>query len=206
MEFIQSQVEKSLTWRNIKHMLRLDKDVLEKNFEDETYDNIPQSLRVNYQHVYYAMKRLQWKIISTNGMTRYNKKMGTSPADTEIVAINKGYNTVNDDISPNTYTDNVKILICHWHIIKAWKKNILFKLTTKSSNPSKILREKREMREKALSLKMNMMKAELTANFDLEHERFETWCVDIDEEWDGPQLYLYFEREFFPKREKWSHA
>ncbi|KAI7849151.1 hypothetical protein BDC45DRAFT_521299, partial [Circinella umbellata] len=28
MEFIQAQVEKSLTWRNIKHMLRVDKDVL----------------------------------------------------------------------------------------------------------------------------------------------------------------------------------
>ncbi|KAI7847725.1 hypothetical protein BDC45DRAFT_525163, partial [Circinella umbellata] len=31
-------------------------------------------------------------------------------------------------------------------------------------------------------------------------------CIDVDEEWDGPELYQYFEREFLRKREKWSQA
>ncbi|KAI7858893.1 hypothetical protein BDC45DRAFT_286145 [Circinella umbellata] len=56
MEFIQAQAEKSLTWRNIKHMLRLDKGVLENILDSEDYDQLPQSVRIDYQHVYYAMK------------------------------------------------------------------------------------------------------------------------------------------------------
>ncbi|KAI7849150.1 hypothetical protein BDC45DRAFT_521297, partial [Circinella umbellata] len=53
---------------------------------------------------------------------------------------------------------------------------------------------------------INMMRAETPVDFDLEHEKFETWCIDVDEEWDGPELYQYFERGFLWKREKWSQA
>ncbi|KAI7858078.1 hypothetical protein BDC45DRAFT_349891 [Circinella umbellata] len=56
MEFIQAQVEKSLTWRNIKHMLRLDKDLLGNIVDSEDCDQLPQSVRIDYQHVYYAIK------------------------------------------------------------------------------------------------------------------------------------------------------
>ncbi|KAG2216418.1 hypothetical protein INT45_001375 [Circinella minor] len=299
MEFIQAQVEKSLTWRNIKHMLRLDKDVLENILDSEDYDQLPQSVRIDYHHVYYVMKihlrrqsqlhpsmanslmkwgtkiqhkrgyfasknldryeegmfffafMSQWQLkllkengdlvsldsthktcvdgtnhdcylytlvarcritgkgkpltwMITNSQAQYpilywlqwlKDEHGYVPSrvmiddsDTEIAAINKAYNTVNDDVSSGTYTDNVKILICHWHVLRAWKKNILTKLTAKPSTPSKTLKEKREMREVALSLMMNMMRAETPVDFDLEHEKFETWCIDVDEEWDGPEL------------------
>ena len=127
-------------------------------------------------------------------------------SDTEIIAINKAYNYVNDDPSTNIFIDKVKILICHWHVLRAWKKNILTKLTAKTSNPQKTLREKKAMRKHALSLMMNMMRAETPLDFDLEHEKFETWCIDADDEWDSNRLYLYFEREFLSKREKWSQA
>ncbi|KAG2227753.1 hypothetical protein INT45_004795, partial [Circinella minor] len=258
MEFIQAQVEKSLTWRNIKHMLRLDKDVLKYILDSEDYDQLPQSVRIDYHHVYYVMKihlrrqsqlhpsmanslmkwgtkiqhergyfasknidryeegmfffafMSQWQLkqdaglleranpltwMITNSQAQYpilywlqwlKDEHGYVPSrvmiddsDTEIAAINKAYNTVNDDVSSGTYTDNVKILICHWHVLRAWKKNILTKLTAKPSTPSKTLKEKREMREVALSLMMNMMRAETPVDFDLEHEKFETWCIDL---------------------------
>ncbi|KAG2220710.1 hypothetical protein INT45_012574 [Circinella minor] len=302
MKFIQAQVEKSLTWRNIKHMLRLDKDVLENILDSENYDQLPQSVRIDYHHVYYVMKihlrrqsqhhpsmadslikwgtkiqnergyftsknldryeegmffsafMSQWQLkllkengdlvcldsthktcvdgtnhdcylytlvarcritgkgkpltwMITNSQAQYpilywlqwlKDEHGYVPSrvmiddsNTEIAAINKAYNTVNDDVSSGTYTDN---------------KNILTKLTAKPSTPSKTLKETREMRETALSLMMNMMRAETPVDFDLEHEKFETWCIDVDEEWDGPELYQYFEREFLRRREKWSQA
>ncbi|KAI7858894.1 hypothetical protein BDC45DRAFT_286117 [Circinella umbellata] len=103
-------------------------------------------------------------------------------SDTEIIAINKAYNYVNDDPSTNIFIDKVKILICHWHVLRAWKKNILTKLIAKTSNPPKTLREKKAMREHALSLMMNMMRAETPLDFDLEHEKFDTWCIDADDE------------------------
>ncbi|KAI8136614.1 hypothetical protein BJV82DRAFT_639074, partial [Fennellomyces sp. T-0311] len=54
--FIQEQVEKNLTWRNIKHMLRLDKEVLTRILDTEDYSSLPLAMQVNYNHVYYAMK------------------------------------------------------------------------------------------------------------------------------------------------------
>ncbi|KAI7858079.1 hypothetical protein BDC45DRAFT_477841 [Circinella umbellata] len=54
--------------------------------------------------------------------------------DTEIIAITKVYNYVHDDPSTNIFIDKVKILICHWHVFRAWKKNILTKLIVKTSN------------------------------------------------------------------------
>ncbi|KAI9492638.1 hypothetical protein BDB00DRAFT_827466 [Zychaea mexicana] len=84
-------------------------------------------------------------------------------SDTEYIAINKAYNY----------------------------KNILSKLTAKPSDPSKTLKEKKDMREHALSLMMNMMKAEVPKDFDL--------SIDGEDEWESARLYLYFERELLPK-------
>ncbi|KAI7859876.1 hypothetical protein BDC45DRAFT_563909 [Circinella umbellata] len=74
-------------------------------------------------------------------------------------------------IHPPTYP---LILICHWHVLRAWKKNILIKLIAKTSNQPKTLKEKKAMLEHALSLMMNMMRAETVLHFDLKHENFET--------------------------------
>ena len=56
INFIQEQVEKSLAWRNIEHMLCLDDDVLENILDSEEYDQLPQSIIIDYHHLYYAMK------------------------------------------------------------------------------------------------------------------------------------------------------
>ena len=125
-------------------------------------------------------------------------------SDTEIIAINKAYNSVNDETS--TFTNTVMILICQWHILKAWKKNILTKLLAKPCTPSKTISEKKRMREDALSLMMSMMAAQSPNDFDLMHEEFELWCVDNDDEWESAALYVYFENEHYGKREKWSAA
>ncbi|KAI9309837.1 hypothetical protein BX666DRAFT_2034024 [Dichotomocladium elegans] len=122
-------------------------------------------------------------------------------SDTEIVAINKAYNVdpVNDEES-RPCLSNVRILICHWHIVKAWIKNILKKVVAAPSNP------KKTTHEEALSLMLTMMRAETPGDFDIAFEKFELWCIDNDDEWDTQSLLEYFEREYIPKKTNWSNA
>lgn len=55
-DVIVSLVERNLTWVNIKHMIRMDRVALERILNGET-TNIPESIQVSYQTVYYAIKK-----------------------------------------------------------------------------------------------------------------------------------------------------
>lgn len=55
------QVEKNMTWINIKNMIRLDKSVLIKALEQSSMDNIPLTMGIKYQDVYYALKKVMEK-------------------------------------------------------------------------------------------------------------------------------------------------
>jgi hypothetical protein len=54
---IQEQVDRNLTWFNIKNMLRLDKNVLASIMSNENIESIPLALGVKYNDVYYAIKK-----------------------------------------------------------------------------------------------------------------------------------------------------
>ncbi|KAI8143857.1 hypothetical protein BJV82DRAFT_609663 [Fennellomyces sp. T-0311] len=56
--FIQEKVEKNLTWRNIKHMLHLNKEVLTRILDTEHYSSIPLAIQVNYDHVYPSSRTI----------------------------------------------------------------------------------------------------------------------------------------------------
>lgn len=56
--FVSEQVEKNMTWNNIKNMLRLDKDILIKLLNGDNYDSLPLSVGIKYSDVYYAMSKL----------------------------------------------------------------------------------------------------------------------------------------------------
>ena len=76
-QFIQEQVEQKLTWKNIKNMLRLDKQVLARILETGDYSNMPLAMQVNYNHVYYAMKRyLQRMAYLSDSMVSSLEKWG----------------------------------------------------------------------------------------------------------------------------------
>ncbi|KAI7846779.1 hypothetical protein BDC45DRAFT_576688 [Circinella umbellata] len=47
-------VDQNLDWQNIKHMLRVDREILEKILAGNTAE-IPNVLRITYQEVYYLM-------------------------------------------------------------------------------------------------------------------------------------------------------
>ena len=49
-------VEKYLTWKSVKSMIRSDKDRLGQILSGD-FANIPHVLRITYQEVYYAMKK-----------------------------------------------------------------------------------------------------------------------------------------------------
>jgi hypothetical protein len=60
------------------------------------------------------------------------KKVMIDNSDAEIGAINMAYNLTTGFSNENqniVFNCNVKILICHWHLLKAWKRVILTKVT-----------------------------------------------------------------------------
>lgn len=59
--FILEQVEKNMTWVNIKNMIRLDKSVLIKALEQNDVDTVPLTMGIKYQDVYYALKKAMEK-------------------------------------------------------------------------------------------------------------------------------------------------
>jgi hypothetical protein len=90
-EFIQEQVDNNMTWYNIKNMLRLDKDILSNILNEDNIENVPIGLQIKYN-------------------------------DAEIAVINMAYNmpdTTRDDQQGIVFNNNVKIMICHWHLLKA---------------------------------------------------------------------------------------
>jgi hypothetical protein len=79
---ISQLVEQHLTWTSIKHLLRVDKEVLTSILDGES-TTIPTILRVNYQTVYYAIKssmerRGQLKLDMKDSLLEWNSKIVNS--------------------------------------------------------------------------------------------------------------------------------
>jgi hypothetical protein len=132
-------------------------------------------------------------------------KVMINNSDAEIAAINMAYNmpdTTRDDQQGIVFNNNVKIMICHWHLLKAWKKAILTKVTP--VNPrEKTMEEKKNKREEALQLVTRLMNAEDEISFDLAFEELELWATENSDEWETPVFFDYFERESLMRLQVW---
>jgi hypothetical protein len=128
-------------------------------------------------------------------------------SDAEIAAINMAYNLTSDSGNNEepVFNNTVKIFICHWHLLKAWKKAILVKVSP-VIRQSRTMAEKKEMRDEALQLLSNLLNAEDEITFELHWETFELWCRENDAEWDTGSLFLYMEKEYYAKRDNWSRC
>jgi hypothetical protein len=148
---------------------------------------------------------LQW-LKATHGFQP--KKVMIDNSDAEIAAINMAYNLPTGSIDENQsiiFNNNVKILICHWHLLKAWKKAILTKVT--AVNPrGKTMQEKKQKRDEALELVVNLMNAQDEITFELQFEELELWAMENSDEWETLSFFDYFQREYYDKREKWCRC
>lgn len=104
------------------------------------------------------------------------------------------------------FSNNVTILLCYWHILKAWKKNILGKVIPKTSNPKKTIMERKQKRDEALEVLTNLMIAATPAEFRLRWDDLKMWSQDNNEEWESVALYEYMRDNYYGKRRKWSAA
>jgi len=52
---IATLVDESMTWRNIKEAIRVDKDILARIINDPGTTEVPTALRVSYKEVHYQM-------------------------------------------------------------------------------------------------------------------------------------------------------
>ncbi|KAI7846778.1 hypothetical protein BDC45DRAFT_580932, partial [Circinella umbellata] len=92
-------------------------------------------------------------------------------SDTEILVIRKALG------------DSCQILLCHWHILRAWKKQIASKVTS-TPDVQKTIDEKKMRRNKGFEAMIAMMKAETIDDFNYSYEDFELWC-QVEDGWDG---------------------
>jgi hypothetical protein len=73
---IDSLVEQNLTWINIKHMIRVDRSVLAGILGGEN-TNIPVSMRISYQTVYYSVRKyMERRAYLNNDMVLSLKEWG----------------------------------------------------------------------------------------------------------------------------------
>lgn len=119
-------------------------------------------------------------------------KMMIDNSDTEILAIRKALG------------DSCQILLCHWHILRAWKKQIASKVTS-TPDVQKTIDEKKMRRNEGFEAMIAMMKAETIDDFNYSYEDFELWC-QVEDGWDGTELLDYFDREYLVKKESWANA
>lgn len=104
------------------------------------------------------------------------------------------------------FNSNVKIYLCNWHIMKAWKANILTKLTAKTSSPKKTTKEKKAKRDEALEMLTNLMGAPSPRDFNLRWSDFRLWALDNEEEWESIELFRYMQDSYYHKKRKWCMA
>ncbi|KAI9492511.1 hypothetical protein BDB00DRAFT_788658 [Zychaea mexicana] len=114
-------------------------------------------------------------------------------SDTELLAIRKALG------------DNCRILICHWHILRAWRKQSMEKVFAKDG-VRKTVAEIKAHRQEGLQGMIKMMMAGTKADYELCYLDFSSWCLDFDDEWDPSDLLVYFDCEYSNKKEKWSNT
>ncbi|KAJ8651299.1 hypothetical protein O0I10_013212, partial [Lichtheimia ornata] len=114
-------------------------------------------------------------------------------SDTEIKAIKASYG------------DDAKIFLCHWHILRAWRKNVVYKVRPEAGNKANQDQVK-EHRKVALDHMIAIMDARTVAEYNDSLRKFKTWAWNNREKWDSGELVTYFEEEYIPKKKTWCRA
>jgi hypothetical protein len=121
------------------------------------------------------------------------KQIMIDNSDTEMAAITSAFG------------DSVQILICHWHILRAWKKNIAQKVMVKPG-VRKISAEVVAHREEAFHVLAAMMYASDETGFEIAYDELQIWCQENEDEWETGSLLAYFDQSYHKKRMEWSCA
>ncbi|KAI8084383.1 uncharacterized protein B0P05DRAFT_636093 [Gilbertella persicaria] len=140
----------------------------------------------------------QWQLQLKNVHGYRPSAIMVDNSDTEIAAINKTYNVegyAGDDQTTPVFNSNFDILICHWHILKAWKEAIL-KHVMPEQRRSRSMEEKKKMRDEALDLLVKIMSATSESVFQDRWEDFEEWRQENDAEWGTVGLLEYMTRNY----------
>lgn len=104
-----------------------------------------------------------------------------------------------------SYGDRCRINLCHWHILRAWRKNLIFKLAPKSNNKASS-EQVREHRNMAFKLMVDIMQAPTQQGFQAALKKFNNWAYTNRNKWDADELIDYFDNHYLPKKEKWCRA
>lgn len=114
-------------------------------------------------------------------------------SDTEIKAIRA------------CYGDGFKIYLCHWHILRAWRKNVISKVCRASGNKAGE-DDVRRHRQQAMDHMVAIMQAATVTESDQSYRKFKSWAYNNSESWDVSELMAYFEEEYMPKKKEWCRA
>ncbi|KAI7850287.1 hypothetical protein BDC45DRAFT_572934 [Circinella umbellata] len=85
------------------------------------------------------------------------------------------------------YGESVQVLICHWHIKRAWRKNIAKKVCVRPGLSTSALHVK-IIRDDALNRLNGMLRAGTEEDFELAYDELQIFCIEHEGEWDMSAL------------------
>jgi hypothetical protein len=105
----------------------------------------------------------------------------------------------------SVFGETVPILLCHWHILKNWKKNIAMKVKVQSGVRvvPQVVTQRREL---ALHKLVGMLDARSDEDFNSKYLDLQQWCQQDDDTWDSGALLVYFDKEYLHKKQLWSNV
>jgi hypothetical protein len=106
----------------------------------------------------------------------------------------------------DAYGENVKVVLCHWHILKAWRQRVVkeVRVVSRVGGPSAV--ERKAYRDGVMVQMIAMMQAQTEASFEDAYADFNDANSTPDDVWDSTGLIVYFDKYYLGKKENWSMA
>lgn len=179
-----------------------------------THGYKPKSVMIDNSNTEIAAVNNTYNQIITSNVSEdedADPNAGVITNDSDIEDDSDSDNDSDSDVDINTEEDttfngNVKIYLCNWHIMKAWKANILSKLIPKTTQPKKTVKERKAKRDEALEMLTNLMSAPTKTDFNLRWCDFKMWASENEGEWESVELFRYMKDSYYHKKRKWSMA
>jgi hypothetical protein len=106
----------------------------------------------------------------------------------------------------NTFGDQCGILVCHWHILKSWKLNIVKKVKpTLEASRRLSSGEVKTHRDLAMSVLVKMMTAHSEDMFEEGYQDLQAFA-DKHDDWDSAALLVYFDQTYLGTKMMWCNA